>query len=278
MRLLRAAALVACLTCMTTAPALAQNVDFDGFRPKKENLPKSYKKVKPFGGIDAKVVHAFSISGGKCASGNFKDGSGKGDCDYGSVRSELREKKRGKGLYSAFPQPDPAWYGFDLLIPRDYPTKGQQTAGFNIFAQWKSERCPQLAIAHWTRPSHDNALFLFLTRAVGDWNNHDCDEVATKKIIGMNAIKGRWTRIELYVDWSAGSDGGVDVYVNGKRQTRYRGPTLDPDNRNQKGRASNKNYFSYGTYLSGTKGVRHVKPGTVYFANMRRARSRDGLR
>lgn len=257
--------------------AFADNVDFYKFKPKPENLPKSYKRLRGVEGIDAKHVHAFSIYGGKCKSGKLPDNSGKSDCDYGSVRSELREQKRGKSFFSAFPQPSPVWYGFDLLIPNNYPTKGQQVPAFNIFAQWKAESCPHMAISHWTRPNHENALFLFLSKHVGPWENHDCEAVAVKKITNMPETKGRWTRFEIFVNWSSGRDGKVEVYVNGTKKLTYHGPNLDPNNITETGKRSNKNYFSFGNYLSRSKGIDKIRPGTIYFANVHRAKSREAL-
>ncbi|WP_299660254.1 heparin lyase I family protein [uncultured Ruegeria sp.] len=251
--------------------------DFDGFKQKQINLPKSYKKLKGVEGIDAKYVHSFSIYGGECRSAKYTDNSGKSDCDHGSVRSELREKKSGKSFYSAFPQPTPVWYGFDILIPKSYPTLGQQKSAFNIFAQWKSENCPHTAVAHWTRPGHENALFLVTYKSVVGSKNHECDVVATKKIASMPSIKGKWTRVEMFVNWSEGRDGVFDVYINGAKKLSHRGPNLDPNNINEAGKRSNKNYFSFGTYLANSRGSGMIRSGTVYYANVHRSKKRVDL-
>lgn len=253
------------------------DVDFDGFKQKQENQKKSYKKLKNVEGIDAKFVHSFSIVGGACKSGKIADKSGKSDCDYGSARSELREKKSGKSFYSAFPQPSPTWYGFDILIPKSYPTLGQQKSAFNIFAQWKSENCAHVAIAHWTRPGHENALFLVTFKSVVGSKNHECDAIAIKKIASMPSIKGKWTRVEMFVHWSEGGDGVFDVYINGTKKLSHSGPTLDPNNINEAGKRSNKNYFSFGTYLANSRGPGTMRSGTVYYANVHRSKERDGL-
>ncbi|MCV2864589.1 polysaccharide lyase [Defluviimonas sp. WL0075] len=255
------------------SPAFGDRWDFARFRENDSNLPGSYKILRHnIEGIVAKRIHAFSIYGGDCLTGTYSDGSGQGDCSYGSVRSMLRElASGGRGNFS---QPDQAWYAWDMLIPTDFPTYTQQTGGGYIFAQWKGFDCPHASIAHNSRAGSGNQLILRLQKTTGQ---HDCAAVAEINLMPMRDFKGRWRHIEVFANWSNGADGQLTVFIDGKQRGAYRGPTLDPNIRAQNGRDNTTNHFDYGVYLCCTRGVHLVQPGTLYFANVRRARSRENL-
>ncbi|MDI3334846.1 heparin lyase I family protein [Defluviimonas aestuarii] len=229
-------------------------------------MPDSYQVLADsFEDIEAEVVHAFSIYGGECLSAKYSDGSGKGDCTYGSVRSILRETNR-SGPYH-FAQPEQAWYSWNMLIPSSYPTLGRQTAGSYTFVQWKGFDCPHATLSHSARPGHDNTLLLRLNRTTGE---HDCAATAEVILMPMNQFKGSWRQVEVFAKWSTGPDGRMDVYIDGQRRGSYNGPTLDPNMRSPTGRPDAPNHFDIGSYLCCTGGVELIKPGTVYFANMTR--------
>ena len=261
--------------CLFNAPAEADRLKFAKFVQNQSNLPGSYKRLRnSFDGLSAKRVHRFSIEGGECQSRAYGDGSGKGDCTFGSVRSMLREVHR-NGRWD-FAQPKEAWYGWDMLIPSDYPTRGNQTRGSFIFAQWKGFVCPHAAIAHSTDRTEPNHLYLRLQTVRGNPGNFDCRDVARIPLIRMGAFKGGWRNFQVYARWSHGPDGRVVVFVDGRQLADYRGPTLnqDPNGSHPKART---NHFSFGSYLCCTGGVHLVQPGTLYFANVKRAGSREAL-
>ncbi len=257
-----------------STPAAADRWDFGRFNENNSNLPNSYKKTRNnFEELMAKRVDEFSIYGGDCLTESYADGSGKGDCSYGSVRSMLRETGPG-GRYD-FSQPDEAWYAWDMLIPKDFPTYTEQAAGGYIFAQWKGVDCPHASIAHNSRPGSGNQLILRLQKTT---SLHDCAAVAEINLMSMTDFKGNWRHLEVYAKWSNEKDGKIIVFIDGQQRGLYIGPTLDPDIRLKNGDSTIINHFDYGVYLCCTKGVKFVKSGNLFFANIQRAKSREKLR
>ncbi|WP_152563278.1 heparin lyase I family protein [Ruegeria halocynthiae] len=251
----------------------AASADRLKFEQNGSNLPDSYKQVRKVEGIKAKRVHSFSIYGGDCVTASYGDGTGKGDCTYGSVRSWLRESKSdGRWI---FPQPSEAWYGWDMLIPSSFPTVGQQTSGSYTFVGWKGFVCSHASINHSTRKGEGGTIYLRL-QAPRDPANHDCRDIARIPLMKMSDFKGQWRNIQVYAKWSHQSDGQIIVYVDGKQHANYNGPTLNiaPDYPHKK---TKMNHFDFGVYLCCTAGVKHVRPGTVYFANVKRAGSQKKL-
>ena len=250
----------------------ADRFDFALFKRDGSNIPNSFQKLKnAFDGVQAKRVHAFTIYGGDCASGSYPDSS-KGDCPYGSVRSMLREYRR-SGPW-AFPQPETAWYAWDMVIPKDYPTHTGQTGGGYIFVQWKGMDCPHASIAHNARRNGGNALILRMMKTTGE---NDCAAVDEMELMSMPGFKGKWRHMEVFAKWSTGRDGEIRVFIDGRQRGHYKGPTLDSNIRRKNDKPSVMNHFDFGSYLCCTGGVHLVQPGTLYFANVKRAGSREQL-
>lgn len=256
-----------------TSIASADRWDFGRFAEDGSNLPNSYQRIRDnFEGVEARRIHAFSIIGGECAVGAYSDGSGRGDCTYGSVRSMLREQSRTSR--HTFAQPQQAWYAWDMLIPSDYPTHTLQAGGGYIFTQWKGMDCPHASIAHNSRRNGGNVLILRMMRTTGE---HDCAATAEINLMPMDQFKGQWRHIEVFANWSTGEAGQFLVYIDGQQRGAYQRPTLDSNIRMQNGQRSEMNHFDFGSYLCCTGGVHLVQPGTLYFANVRRAGSRERL-
>lgn len=251
----------------------AANADRLRFEQDGSNLPNSYKQVGKVEGIKAKRIHSFSIYGGDCVTSAYGDGTGKGDCTYGSVRSWLREMGRGGSW--VFPQPDEAWYGWDMLIPSSFPTYGQQTSGSYTFVGWKGYACSHASINHSTRKGEGNTIYLRL-QAPRDAANHDCRDIARIPLMNMRDFKNQWRNFQVYAKWSHKADGQIIVYIDGQQVANYSGPTLNvaPNAPHKKAKM---NHFDFGVYLCCTAGVKHVRPGTVYFANVKRAGSQKKL-
>ena len=95
-----------------------------------------------------------------------------------------------------------------------------------------------------------------------------------RNIIKPADLRGRWHRIAVHARWSADKDGFFKVYVNDDLKWAFNGRT------NTRGRI----YFKYGvyrtwlSYYKRAKGVDQVPAQIVYYANVRRARTRAGLR
>lgn len=271
--MLRLALMFLISVLVLTSTAQADRWDFGRFVESQSNLPESYQRLRDnFEGVEARRIHGFSIYGGDCVVGAYPDGSGRGDCTYGSVRSLLRETSR-NGRHT-FAQPDQAWYAWDMLIPPDFPTYTRQTRGGYIFTQWKGMDCPHASIAHNPRRGSGNQLILRLQRTTGE---HDCAAVAEINLMGMSEFQGQWRHIEVFANWSRGDDGQFLVYIDGQQRGAHQGPTLDPNIRLQNGQPSVMNHFDYGVYLCCTGGVHLIQPGTIYYANVERARTRERL-
>nr|WP_302477936.1 heparin lyase I family protein [Ruegeria atlantica] len=263
------------LALVIVVPAFSSPSNAGGvrFEQSASNLPNSYKRLRKFEGIKAKRIHSFSIYGGECVTSAYGDGTGKGDCSYGSVRSMLRETKS-DGRW-VFPQPPEAWYGFDMLVPANFPTQGAQTKGSYIFTQWKGGVCPHASINHSTRKGQGDIIYLRL-QAPRDVANHDCRDIARIPLMKMRDFKGQWRNFQVYAKWSHKADGQIIVYIDGQQVGNYSGPTLNvPPNHPHK--KAKMNHFDIGVYLCCTAGVKYIRPGTIYFANVNRAGSQKKL-
>lgn len=228
-------------------------------------LPNSYQRIRnTFSEIEAPFVHSFSIEGGECQVQTI---DGYNDCNFGSVRSMLRELHQ-DGRWD-FAQPQEAVYSWDMLIPQEFPTHGTQTRGSYIFAQWKGPRCPHASIAHSTDRTGPNILYLRLQTSRGDPEKHDCADLARVPLMRMSDFKGQWHNITVRARWSSQTDGQIQVFIDGKPKGEFKGATLTHEF-DGSGQKSEENHFDIGVYLCCTGGTRLVRPGTVYFANVKR--------
>lgn len=245
--------------------AFADRLKFKGFVENQSNLPNSYAAIRSDQIPSSGKGHQFKIYGGDCVVSNYS-GQKVGDCTYNSVRSQLVERGYNKPKIK---QPDAAWYGFDFLMTKQFPTGSSQITGLYNFAQWKGNNCPHVSIVSHER-SHQ--LFLQLMRTTGV---NDCEPLVRKPLLSLNSIKGKWTRFEVFARWSTGSDGKIIVYANGKQVGTYSGVTLVAKP-SENGR-SIKNHFDFGPYLCCTSGIAKIRPGTLFYANVARAGSREAL-
>ncbi|WP_170756230.1 heparin lyase I family protein [Ruegeria lacuscaerulensis] len=243
----------------------ADSLKFRSFEQNRSNLPGSYDAVRssqiPLSGRG----HRFRIYGGDCVVPNY-GGQSVGDCTYKSVRSQLMERGWNK---PSIKQPESAWYGFDFLMPQDFPIGGAQTKGLYNYVQWKGNNCPHVALVSNQKSTQ---LAFQLMRTTG---TNDCEPLVKKGLLNLNTVKGRWTRIEVFARWSKGNEGRLEFYVDGERVGTHSGPTLTAMPA-QSG-ASIKNHFDFGPYLCCTSGLQNIRPGTLYYANVSRAATRDAL-
>ena len=249
----------------TGGGALADRLGIRSFVENESNLPDSYSKIRspdiPLSGEG----HQFKIFGGGCVVPNYK-GQSVGDCTYNSVRSQLMERGYNKPNIK---QPDQAWYGFDFLMPKSFPSGASQVKGLYNFAQWKGNNCPHVSLVSHERSSQ---LFLQLMRTTG---TNDCEPLVRKPLLNLTSIKGNWARFEVFARWSTGEDGQILVFVNGRQVSKYSGPTLVALPSNKQERL--KNHFDFGPYLCCTSGIQKIRSGTLYYANVSRAGSREAL-
>ena len=91
-------------------------------------------------------------------------------------------------------------------------------------------------------------------------------------LIPRSELKGKWHQIEVNVGWSRNSDGFFKVWVNGEQKANYTGRTI----------TANEAIFRYGIYRSFisryiSRYGNPVPTQIVYYSNIRRASTRDGL-
>jgi hypothetical protein len=174
-----------------------------------------------------------------------------GDLAAGKERAELkignRELERLHGS-----QGREMWYGWSLLVPAGFAhSPGGQ---FQIVGQWHHRPIKPKSRGEVAGPP---PLALRLSaqngRSVLTLVGRDSPAAPTRTLGTKPVRPGVWTDIVLHVRWSAGSDGFVEAWLDGRPFTegRQHGPTLyDP--------ASN-NYLRLGLYRgSGFNTTNHV--------------------
>lgn len=253
-----AALLRLCVLFLFSLTAMAQADGFGSFKRDDLSAPKTAGKIKdPTGASPASPVYGFRLPAGYCNAKPYEPGGKESDCFYGSARSQMVE--------SGKKQPGEAWYGWYVYFPKDFPYGGKQTKGHYEFAYWHNKQCPHLSFAN--DAGAGDMLYLQSNKALG---NYDCEPVSKQPIISFKRLLGKWTRFETHVIWSSGSNGLVEVYVDGKLAVTRKGPNL------VKG-FEGTNYFKFGAYLCCTGDAAQIREASVYFSGVKRASDREGL-
>lgn len=201
----------------------------------------------PTGGAPTAMVERFEVRPGDC--GSEADWS---DCATDRERSELSERGGRNPAGSSH------WYGWSIFVPRDcvnvFPTK----VALGQFHQEKS-----------------HVIWMFQNGA-GGYHLDDQTSGHTTAYHGLlddESWRGRWHRIEVHAKWSLDDSGFFTVWVDGERKVDFTGRTM----------SAQTVYFKYGIYRSflsrhtRARGVSEVPAQVVYFANVRRADTREGL-
>lgn len=235
----------------------------NGFYESDNNAPKSYKRVAdPTGVAPTSKVYSFSISNGFCSNNSYHGKKGYSDCKWQSVRSMLHEDVYKNGTKV---QPKTSWYGWYMYLPENFPLRGEQVKGQYMFAEFHNGQCPHIAFVNSTH--EDENLYFVTNRALG---NYECDRDAQVKIGSLRSMRGKWTKFELYVDWSK-SDGVAQMFIDDVSVLSYKGRTLTKGH-------EDLNFFAFGIYLCCTAGVEKVVGTQVLFSNVRSAKTREGLK
>ena len=231
--------------------ASAQAADRGTFGPFMRSLNAKdygYRVVAdPTGGAPTPFVERFVVRPGDCAAN-----TGWNDCANDRERSELSEKGERNKSGTTW------WYGWCLYLPSDYPNVYPTKVALGQFHQTKSHPA-------WMFQNSSGGYHLDNHVTGGGARYH--------RLIDEADLRGRWHRIEIQARWSRGADGFMRVWVDGKRKVDHTGPTMDAD----------EVYFKYGVYRSflscykTDRKVDAVPPQIVYFANVRRSATREGL-
>ena len=236
--------------------------DFKTWQQNENNFKGGYSIVAdPL--EQSKKVELFSLATYQC---------GKGDCQNNSSRWEkvenvysLPKGKRG--------QPAEAWYSWEIYLEKNQAFGKDQPDGPIIMGQFKENGglgCPHLAFWHYTREDRDTYEVVLQKNVPNVPPPGDCVVVGRKSLISIEEMRGKWTRFEFYIKWSLTDVGQGEGYVNGKRVLSYSGPNCFVD-------CDKFSNFRYGIYFANQRGDVNLKPLTVYYKNVSRSATREGL-
>ena len=235
------------LTACETAPPVDRGAS-GAFQRSLNTRSYGYTMVAdPTGSAPTPTVERFEVRPGDCSRNKGWD-----DCANDRERSELGERSKSTGAGQEW------WYGWSFYIPDDYVNVYPTKVALGQFHQDKS-----------------HPVWMF-QNAEGGYHLDDQVFGSTRQyyeLISEADLRGKWHRVEVHAKWSRGQDGFFGVWVDGKHKVDFAGPTM----------TAQAVYFKYGIYRSflsrykALKGVDAVPPQVVYFANVKRSRTRAGL-
>lgn len=205
-----------------------------------------YEVVEDFTGeAPATLIEKFEVRSGDCSSGS----GGWSDCATDRERSELSGPKNN---FSGSEH----WYGWSIYVPENYPNVFPTKTALGQFHQ-----------------ENGSPAFMFQNKDGGYWIDRNFGYTShLVPLISKEDFKGKWHKIEVNAKWHP-SNGFFVVYVNGEEKWKFEGKTI----------SEKVVYFKYGVYRSfmqkykSSNNEEEVPAQTVYFANVKRAKSRAGL-
>lgn len=238
--------LILLITLSLTACGTIDRGSFGDFKRSLNNTSYGYEIIEDFTGqAPTERIEKFEVRPGDCSRGP-KSWS---DCANSRERSELSQ--RGNN----YPGSE-WWYGWSIYVPNNYPNVYPAKTALGQFHQ-----------------RNGPPAFMFQNYVGGYWVDRNFGSTThKKKIISAKDFKGRWHQIEVNAKWHT-KDGFFRVHVNGDKAWQFEGQTLN----------KSAVYFKYGVYRSFISrytlmnGVNTVPTQTVYFANVKRSKTREGL-
>ena len=231
----------------THDPNSIERGNFGPFRRSLNDIPADYQVIPdPTSTAPSKMIEKFLVKDGDCGKTATWN-----DCEMDRERSELSEKERTNKEGSVI------WYGWSLYFPKDYPQIYPTKVALGQFHQDDSSPL-------WMFQQNDEGYFL------------EGNFLSPKKVYELvkdKNLREKWHKIEIEIKWSAKADGYLKLWVNGEPKVDYKGPT----------KQSHEVYFKYGLYRSflnrykSAKKVKSIPEQYVYYANVKRALSRQGL-
>jgi hypothetical protein len=214
--------------------------------PVKRSLnraPHGYEVIPdPTGSAPTELVEKFEVRPGDCF-GNAEWN----DCYEDRERSELSASTN-NGFGTEY------WYGWWIYVPKDYVNVHPTKVALGQFHQ-----------------RNGPPAFMFQNHTGGLMVDKNFgNSFQREKILSDDELRGTWNQIEVHAKW--GRDGFFAVYANGELKRVFEGVT-----------ANKPIYFKYGLYRSFLKRykvlakVNEVPTQIVYYSNVRRARTREGL-
>lgn len=226
----------------------------------KWDVPGRYTVV-PDPETGDKAVQKFTLREGDCA---WKD------CQYNSGRFEVTENIWDKPRFGERRQPEEAWYSWEVRLDEGTLYGRNQPMGPIILGQFKQQNinCPILTFRHQSG-HNDSSLLVALARDTGLEPPRDCDSSPEQVVGTMPELIGRWARVEMFIRWSSGDDGWVDVYLDGEQRMAYKGPTCV--------RNCQRIFRKYGIYFANQRGGTPLTEINAFYRNVGRASKREGL-
>jgi hypothetical protein len=151
------------------------------------------------------------------------------------------------------------WYGFSMLIPADFPHAAvtQVIIGewHDVADQGEISRSPVLAQRY--------EYSVFRVQLYYSSQEIQRSDSGIRKVIydDYHFKKGVWHDFIYHIKWSYESDGFVEMWLDGKKLTDYKGPVGYNDNQGP--------YFKYGLYIRPKVTERYI----VYFDEFRMGNS-----
>jgi len=140
-----------------------------------------------------------------------------------------------------------AWYGFSLLVPKDFPLVDDRL----VIASCKQSDVSRPIVAQRFR----NGLHTVTVESQGHKESYKLPPIPL----------GQWIDMIYHVRYSTGTDGLVEIWMNGKKVVTYSGSAADPT-------AKNAFYHKIGLYRD-----RLNVPMTIYYDNYSMGGSKDAV-
>ena len=240
-------AVVLALSMSSPSHALDRG-DFGAFMRSLNKKSYGYTVVNdPTGRAPASKVERFEVRPGDCSRNRGWD-----DCKKDRERSELSERRKSTG------HGQEKWYGWSIYVPKDWTNVWPTKVALGQFHQAKSHPI-------WMFQNSNGGLFLD-QQISGRSDRYYA-------LLSAAQLRGNWNRIEVHAKWSRNENGFFRVYVNGTKKVDYSGRTM----------TASAVYFKYGVYRSYMSRYKNqtgssTVPGQIaYYANVKRARNRNGL-
>ncbi len=234
-------------------PAQGKDADFGLFKRSLNDTEHGYQRViDPTGSAPAKRVEVFEVRPGDCDSNSSWN-----DCHSDRERSELSEANKNTK------NGDEYWYGWSFYLDKDFPNIYPAKVTLGQFHQRNSQPV-------WMFELGKDGLYL--TNLVSGTSERYA-------LLAEGLLRGQWHKIKVQVKWSKRKEGIFNVWLNGVRKLSFRGATMNAKNV----------YFKYGLYraflsryyslnTSGQSDITEVPTQKIYYANVKRASTRKGLR
>lgn len=245
MKLIISLCLLICTVVLSGCQTVSRGT-FGHFERSLNTTKYGYAIVEDFTGeASSKLIERFEVRPGDCSRGT----GGWSDCANDRERSELSGPKNNY-------RGNEYWYGWSIYVPDDYPNVYPTKTALGQFHQ---ENGPP--------------AFMFQNYSGGYWIDRNFGSTSHEVLlISKEDFKGKWHKIEVNAKWHA-SNGFFVVYINGVEKWKFEGKTI----------SEQAVFFKYGVYRSFLQRyklanrVDEVPAQTVYFANVKRAKSRVAL-